>query len=379
MKTDKIINYSKQNIDSDDIKKVSLALNDDYITQGKRVIEFENDLNKFFKSKYSLAVANGTAGLYLSLRSLSLKKKDKVIISPFTFLAAANCCKLLNLTEKFIDIDKKNLNINLDLVEKELKKKIYKAVIVTDFGGLPADWHRLNYFKKKYNIYLINDNCHSLGSKFKGDLGYAAKFADLVVQSFHPVKHITTGEGGSILTNNNKLYNKIKNLRSLGVIKDTKKYWKYDLIEPSLNFRISDIQCALGSSQILKVKNRIKKKRIIAKKYDAFFSKYDFFKIPIDNKDYYNSYHLYPLRIDFKKLKKTKTQLMNYFFKNKVRLQVHYIPTYRMKIFKNWDKKNFPICEEVFNNIVSIPLFDKLKNEQVDKVITLFKKFFDLK
>ena len=126
MKTDKIINYSKQNIDSDDIKKVSLALNDDYITQGKRVIEFENDLSKFFKSKYSLAVANGTAGLYLSLRSLSLKKKDKVIISPFTFLAAANCCKLLNLTEKFIDIDKKNLNINLDLVEKELKKKYIK-------------------------------------------------------------------------------------------------------------------------------------------------------------------------------------------------------------------------------------------------------------
>jgi dTDP-4-amino-4,6-dideoxygalactose transaminase len=114
-------------------------------------------------------------------------------------------------------------------------------------------------------------------------------------------------------------------------------------------------------------------------KYDAFFSKYDFFKIPLDNKDYYNSYHLYPLRIDFKKLKKTKTQLMNYFFKNKVRLQVHYIPTYRMKIFKNWDKKNFPICEEVYNNIVSIPLFDNLKNEQVDKVITLFKKFFDLK
>ena len=301
------------------------------------------------------------------------------MISPFTFLAAASCCRLLNLSEKFIDIDPNTLNINLDLVEKELKKKIYKAIIVTDYGGLPADWERLKTFKKKYKISLINDNCHSLGSKLKGDEGYAVKFADLVVQSFHPVKQITTGEGGCILTNNKKIYNKIKILRSLGLKKNKNKHWEYDLIEPSLNFRISDILCALGSSQITKVKKRIIRKRIIAKKYDDFFSKYNHFKIPLDNKNYQNSYHLYPLRIDFKKLKKTKNELMNYFFNNKVRLQVHYIPTYRMGIFKKWNKRDFPVTEQVFKNIVSIPIFDDLKKEQFNKVIKLFKIFFNLK
>ena len=375
----KIINYSQQKVDAEDIYNVSLALNDDYLTQGKRVVHFENNLSKFFKSKYCLAVSNGTAGLYLALKSLNLKKNDKIIISPFTFLSAASCCKLLNLKEKFIDIDTKTLNINIDLLEKELKKKIYKAIIVTDFGGLPADWERLNSLKKKYNIYLINDNCHSLGSKFKGDQGYAVKYADLAIQSFHPVKHITTGEGGCILTNIKKIHDKIKILRSLGIVKNKKRYWEYDLIDPSLNFRISDIQCALGSSQITKVKKRIEQRRKIAKKYDSFFSKYNYFKIPLDNKEYQNSYHLYPLRINFKKFGKTKTQLINYFFKNKIRLQVHYIPTYRMTIFNNWDKKKFPVCEEVFYSIVSIPMFDSLTKQQINKIIILFKKFFDLK
>lgn len=379
MKTNKFINYSKQNIDLEDIKAVSSALNDEFITQGKRIDEFEKKLKKLFKCKHSLAVSNGTAALYLSFKSLNLKKNDKVIISPFTFLAAASCCRLLQLKEKFIDIDPKTLNIDLDLVEKELESKNYKVLVVTDFGGLPADWDRLNNFRKKYKISIINDNCHALGSKYKGDIGYATKFADIAVQSFHPVKHITTGEGGCILTDNKKIFDRLKILRSLGIIKNKKKHWEYDLIEPSLNFRISDIQCALGNSQLSKVNNRILKKREIAKKYDTFFSKYNFFKTPTNDSDYFNSYHLYPLVINFKKLKKNKNELMKFFLKNNVRLQVHYIPTYRMTAFKNWNKIKFPISEEVFKNIISVPIFDSLKKNEIDKVIKLFKVFFKLK
>jgi len=306
LKYSKYINYSRQSINSSDIKNVSQSLRDEFLTQGNKIIKFETNLRNFFKCKYSLAVSNGTAALFLSLKALNLKKNDSIIISPFTFVAAVNCCKLLNLKEKFIDIDPLTLNIDLNLVEKEIKKKKYKAIIVTDYGGLPADWERLNFIRKKYNISIINDNCHSLGSMYKNNLGYATKYADLVVQSFHPVKTITTGEGGCILTNNKKIYTKAKLLRSHGIVKNKRKYWDYDVLESSLNFRISDIQCALGITQLSRAKNKILKKRSIAKKYDNFFKKYNFFRTPLNNKKFYNSYHLYPLVIDFDKLKKKK-------------------------------------------------------------------------
>ena len=153
MKYYKYINYSRQSINSSDIKNVSQSLRDEFLTQGNKIIKFETNLRNFFKCKYSLAVSNGTAALFLSLKALNLKKNDSIIISPFTFVAAVNCCKLLNLKEKFIDIDPLTLNIDLNLVEKEIKKKKYKAIIVTDYGGLPADWERLNFIRKKYNIF----------------------------------------------------------------------------------------------------------------------------------------------------------------------------------------------------------------------------------
>ncbi len=379
MKYSKYINYSRQSINSSDIKNVSQSLRDEFLTQGNKIIKFETNLRNFFKCKYSLAVSNGTAALFLSLKALNLKKNDSIIISPFTFVAAVNCCKLLNLKEKFIDIDPLTLNIDLNLVEKEIKKKKYKAIIVTDYGGLPADWERLNFIRKKYNISIINDNCHSLGSMYKNNLGYATKYADLVVQSFHPVKTITTGEGGCILTNNKKIYTKAKLLRSHGIVKNKRKYWDYDVLESSLNFRISDIQCALGITQLSRAKNKILKKRSIAKKYDNFFKKYNFFRTPLNNKKFYNSYHLYPLVIDFDKLKKKKDDLIYFFYKNKIRLQVHYVPSYRFTIFKKWKSQNFPNCEKIFKNIISIPIFDELTNSELKKIIRLFKKFFNLK
>ena len=379
MKYSKYINYSRQSINSSDIKNVSQSLRDEFLTQGNKIIKFETNLRNFFKCKYSLAVSNGTAALFLSLKALNLKKNDPIIISPFTFVAAVNCCKLLNLKEKFIDIDPLTLNIDLNLVEKEIKKKKYKAIIVTDYGGLPADWERLNFIRKKYNISIINDNCHSLGSMYKNNLGYATKYADLVVQSFHPVKTITTGEGGCILTNNKKIYTKAKLLRSHGIVKNKRKYWDYDVLESSLNFRISDIQCALGITQLSRAKYKILKKRSIAKKYDNFFKKYNFFRTPSNSKKFYNSYHLYPLVIDFDKLKKKKDDLIYFFYKNKIRLQVHYVPSYRFTIFKKWKSKNFPNCEKIFKNIISIPIFDELTNSELKKIIRLFKKFFNLK
>lgn len=379
MKAQRIINYSRQNIDKSDINYVISSLKKDIITQGNYVSEFENKLKSYLKSKYCFAVSSGTSGLYLAAKALNWKKNDKIIISPFTFAAAANVCKLLEFQEIFLDINYDDLSLDINLLEKKLKKSKIKGVIITDYGGLPSQWDKIYSLKKKYKFDLINDNCHSLGSKYKNDTGYAAKYADIVIQSFHPVKHITTAEGGSILTNNKSLVKRLENLRSHGIVRNKLKHWIYDIIEPSLNFRISDLNCALGLSQLRKLTKKIHKKRQIAKSYDNFFNKYSIFRIPKNNSKFYNSYHLYPLIIDFKKTKTSRDILIRYFLKNKIRLQVHYVPTYRMKIFSMWNKKKFPITERVFKSIVSIPIYENLEIANIIKIKKLFIKFFNLR
>ena len=267
----KIINYGNHYISHDDILSVTNALKEKKITQGHIVERFENKLNLFFNSKYTLAVSSGTAALHLSMLSLNLSKKDKVITSPISFLASANCVEYVGAKVDFCDIDKNNYTMNPNLLEDKLKKdKNIKAAIVVDYAGHPAAWEDFLYLKKKYKIILVNDNCHAFGSKFNNDEDYAIKYADIVTQSFHPVKQITTGEGGAIITNNKNLYSKAKLLRSHGMIRNDNKNtepWIYSMNELGYNYRLPDINCALGISQLKKIKIFIKKRRQIAEIY----------------------------------------------------------------------------------------------------------------
>ena len=375
--------YGNHFIDNNDIIAVSRALRGEKITQGKEVLKFEKNLKFFFGSKYASVVSSGTAALHLAMLSLNLKKNDLVVTSPISFLASANCVEYIGSQIDFSDISMNNYNLDPNKLEDKLKKKKnIKAVIAIDYAGHPSNWEDLNFLKRKYNFYLINDNCHSLGSKYKNNQKYAVKFADIVTQSFHPVKHITTGEGGAVITNNFKISQKIKNYRNHGIERDLrnqKKYgmWFYKMTDLGYNYRISDINCALGNSQLFKVNNLIKRRREIAKIYFDFFRENSNFKLPLESKEIYHSYHLFPLLVEFQNAKISKKKLFTELARKKINLQVHYIPIHLQPYYKKKYKfklGDFPVAENFYKQEISLPIFYNLTNKNVLWISKQIKK-----
>ena len=372
------INYNKHYIDKKDIIAVTRALKSNFITQGTHVLKFEEKLKDYFKANYCTVVSNGTAALYIVLNALNLKKGDIICSSAITFFAGASAAKHNNLKNHFIDIDPKTLNLDINKLENFLKKtKKVKAVIATDYAGQCCDWKRLKRLSKKYKFYLINDNCHAIGSKYFGDIGYASKYADFVIHSYHAVKNITSGEGGSILYNNKKYCKKIVSLRNHGLIKKKNNYnpnWPYSLDNLSFNFRITDFQCALGISQLQKLKKFVLRRRKIAQFYYKGLSGIKNIELPEENKNIYNSYHLYPIRINFKKAGISKINLLKKMSKFGINLQVHYYPVYKHKIYQLSKKTFLNNAENFFKETVSLPIYFSLKNSEVKKIISLLKK-----
>ncbi len=368
----KIINYGSHNINNKDIQLVSKALRSPMITQGPFVEKFESDLSKKFKSKFCTVVSNGTSALYLVGKLLNWRKGDTILTTPISFLATSNCIELCNAETKFIDIEKKTTTIDPNKVENFLKKtkKKVKALIGVDYAGHPCDWKSLRYLANKYNFILINDGCHAMGSKLDNQIGYANKFADFVTQSFHPVKAFTSGEGGSILCNEPKWDRKLKILRNNSMIKSlSKELWKYDMHKPGFNFRLSDINCALGISQLKKLNTFVLQRRLIAKKYNEIFRNCQNIAIPKELKNIYHSYHLYPLQINFKKLKISKTHFFKKMLREGIKLQVHYIPLYMQPYYKKKYKlktNNFKNSFEFYQKEVSIPIYPGLSVSQLN-------------
>ena len=380
-----MISYGRQSIDKSDILSVVSALKSGNITQGPQVLKFEKVLSKKFGSKYSCAVVNGTAGLHLCGLALGWKKNDIILCSVMSFLAASNAAIYCGATPVFIDINNLDFNIDLTEIEKKIKKfnknkQRIKALIATDFAGNPCDWKKLSHLTKKFNIKLINDNCHAIGAKYENKETYASKYADIVVHSYHAVKNITTGEGGSILTNDKKIYDKIKILRSHGVLKskNKKKPWNYDMKFLGYNYRITDIQCSLGISQLKKLNKFVKKRNEIAKIYRKNFDSVRFIKTQFVKKNNYHAYHLFPLLIDFNKSGTEKWKLFNFLAKKKIFLQVHYTPIHLQPFYRakfGYKRGDFPVAEKFFEDEVSLPIYYNLSIKEVNKICTLIKTF----
>lgn len=381
-----MISYNSPLISKNDIREVTKVLKSKWITQGKFINKFENNLKLKFKSKYVVALSSGTAALHLAAITLGWKKNDIILLSPITFLATANSVLYTGASIDFVDINIKNYNIDLMLLEKKIKilkknKKKIKAVIATDYAGQPCDWKKLKKLSIQYRFKLINDNCHCIGSKYYKDVSYACKYADIVVHSYHAVKNITTGEGGAILTNNYSYYKKIKMLRSHGIDK-AKKYsknpWFYKIEHLGYNYRITDFQCALGISQLKRLDKSIRERRRIAKRYDLDFKNNDKLIIPYLEKYSYHSYHLYPLQIKFQNLKKNKIHFFNYCKKNKINLQVHYIPLHYQPLIKKSMESSYTKlknCEIFYENVFSIPLYLGLSIKDQKKIIDLINSY----
>lgn len=370
--------YNKQFIDNSDINALIKTLKSEFITQGNQVNKFEKSLKSFFKSRYATAVSSGTAALHLSGLALGWSKNDIVITSPLSFLATANCVIMCGAKPEFVDIDNKYGNIDLNLLEEKIKNlkqknKSIKSVIGVDYAGCPINWHDLKYLSNKYKFSLINDNCHAIGSKYNGEVNYAVKYADIVTQSYHAVKNITMGEGGSIITNNSEIDKKVKLLRSHGIERNKKNLsrlgpWHYDMYNIGFNYRVTDFQCALGISQLKKLNIFIKKRNNLAKVYFQELKNDERFFLPNTLPNCQHSFHLFPLRINFKKNRISKLKFFNEMEKKKIKLQVHYRPIHLQPFYKkNYKtfKGQFPVAEKYYSEEISMPLYYSLGKKDI--------------
>lgn len=384
----KVYSYGKQTIEQDDIDAVVEVLKSDWLTQGPKVLEFEEALSEKFKAKYVSAVANGTAGLHLIGIALGWQKNDIIITSPITFLASANCILYNNAVPDFVDIDKNYYTIDIDKLEEKIKSyrgkgKNIKAVVAVDYAGQPCDWKSLRRLADEYEFQLVNDNCHALGAEINDDPRYSVKYADAVNLSFHPVKHITTGEGGAVLTNDKELDEKIKILRTHGITKDIKYLekndgpWYYEMHQLGYNYRITDFQCALGISQLNKLNEFVTKRKEIANNYDLAFGNDERFIIPMTKITVKHTYHLYPLQINFNKIKIEKKDLFEQLSNNNILLQVHYVPIHLQPYYKNnfgFKDGDFPVAEAFYKNEISIPIYPLLENKDLVYIVNKIKE-----
>lgn len=380
--------YGKQSLDDSDIQSVIDVLKSDWLTQGPKVHEFESALCGKLKARYASAVSNGTASLHLIALGLGWGKDDVVITSPITFLASANCILYAGAIPDFADIDPKTYTIDPDKVETVIKKHIKtgkkaKAIVAVDFAGQPSDWEGLKALADKYHLQLVNDYAHALGAEYKGDAGYAVKYADAVNLSFHPVKQITTGEGGAVLTNSEKLNEKINILRTHGMTKDPKHLerndgpWYYEMHDLGFNYRITDFQCALGLSQLKKLDAFIERRNEIAAMYDKAFKDDERFITPYTSKENLHARHLYPLQVNFNFVSIDKKKLFQVLKEKNINLQVHYIPVHLQPYYRRnfgFKHNDFPISENFYENEISLPLYYSLSNDDVAYVISTLKE-----
>lgn len=364
------IPYGKQTISDDDIQSVIDVLKSDFLTTGPKVKEFEEKISSYCGSKYCVAVANGTAALHLASLVL-LEENDKVLTTPNSFLATSNSILYANAKPIFVDI-KEDGNLDLDLCEIELKKdSTIKAIYVVHFSGNPINQDKLKYLKETYNIKILEDCAHSIGAKINGIKAGSCTSSDISIFSFHPVKHITTGEGGAITTNDEEIYKKILLLRGHGMsAKPDIAPWHYDMIELGFNYRLTDISCALGLSQLKKLDSFLYLRRSIAKRYDDFFANIDFIEplYPFTNN---SAYHLYVIKIDFEKLNINKKEFVLKMREKNIGLQLHYIPINKQPFYKNlgFGEESTPIMDDYYNKAISLPIYPNLLIEEQAWVI----------
>ena len=368
------IPYGKQSIDEDDINSVVEVLKSDFLTTGPKIKEFEEELCRYTNAKYCVAVANGTAALHLASLVL-LNKGDKVITTPNSFVATSNSILYVEAKPIFVDI-KEDGNIDLDLCEEELKKdSSIKAIYVVHFSGNPIEQEKLKYLKETYNIKILEDCAHSLGATFEDIKAGSCENSDCSILSFHPVKHITTGEGGAVTTNSKEIYEKLLELRAHG-IKRFPEFapWYYEMHSLGFNYRITDMQAALGISQLKKLDSFVKRRKEIALKYDKAFL--NSVVKPLYSFTKNSSYHLFVVKVDFSKLNISKVELFNKMREKNIGLQLHYIPINKQPYYKSlgYGNEDTPIMNRYYNECFSLPMYSSLSNEEQEYVIkTLFE------
>lgn len=399
----KIIPYGKQTITTDDLIAVSEALNSDYLTQGPLVDEFERQFSKYIGCKYSVAVSNGTAALHLSALALGVKTGSKVITTPITFAASANCIKYCGGDVVFSDIDPSTYLLDIKKVKKLLEDSplgTYAGIIPVNFAGAVINLEELREIADEYGLWLLEDACHSPGGYFidsnksKQNCGNG-QFADLSIFSFHPVKHIACGEGGMITTNNEKLYQKLLKLRSHGITKNPKEFlnnsdwacgkieesesnfnnypmWYMEMQELGFNYRLTDFQSALGISQLKRADQGLKRRYEIASRYEKSFKDCNWLVSQSGIKEGH-AYHLYVIEVQ------KRYMLYNFLRENGIFSQVHYIPIHLMPYYKafGWEKGDMYYAEKYYEGCLSLPIYPSLSDQDQEYVVEKILEFYN--
>lgn len=369
-----MIPYGRQSIDEDDIQAVVEVLRSDWLTTGPKVAEFEEAFARYTGSKYAVAVSSGTAALHAAMYALGIGPGDEVIVPPMTFAATANCVVYQGGTPVFADVEPDTLLIDSSEVAKKITPHT-KAIIAVDYTGHPCNYDQLLSISKTYNIPLVADACHSLGGRYKEKP--VGTLATLNAFSFHPVKHITTGEGGMITTDDPKLAEKMRIFRNHGITTDhhqreNEGSWFYEMVDLGYNYRITDFQCALGMSQLRKQPLWLERRREIAEHYDNAFAGIKGIEPLAVRSDVQHAYHLYVVRLDQKVIGKTRQDVFASLRNAGIGVNVHYIPIHLHPFYRNRFGTHHglcPVAEKAYEQIISLPMFPGLHNDEQDHVI----------
>ena len=380
------IPYGRQTITDEDIASVIQVLKSDFLTQGPKIAEFERAFAEYVGATHAVAVANGTAALHLCAMALGVGPGTRVITTPITFAASANCVKYCGGEVWFADIHPVTATLDLDATRRLLESKpagFFQGIIPVDFAGLPVEMQAFRALADEFGCWLIEDACHAPGASFADDAGHSRRcgdghYADLAIFSFHPVKHIAAGEGGMVTTNSEQLYRRLLSLRSHGITKEEDLLeenhggWYYEMRELGYNYRLTDVQAALALSQLTRADEGLARRRELAARYDTAFQKVPQVQTPHVPRCFQHAWHLYIIRTDERKA------LYDHLRAKLIFCQVHYVPVHTMPYYRRLGSKkgDFPVAEAYYGACLSLPLFPALTSEQQDHVIDSITDFF---
>jgi perosamine synthetase len=374
-----VLPYGHQSIEEDDIRAVVDVLRSDWITTGPEITRFEEELALCVGARYAIALSSGTAALHAACFAAGLSPGDEAITTPLTFCATANCVIYQGAVPIFVDVCPDTLNLDPRAVEGRITQRT-KAIVAVDYAGNPADLDQLRKLATNHDLVFIEDACHALGAEYKNRR--VGSIADMTVFSFHPVKHITTGEGGMVTTNDAALARRLKIFRNHGIDSDVRErqasgQWRYDMVELGYNYRLTDIACALGRSQLQRLKSNLERRRQIAARYTVAFQNFPGVVSPTIGPDDKPAWHLYPIKLDLSRFTVSRDEILKALRAENIGVNVHYMPVYLHSFYQQYlalAPGHCPIAESAYARLISLPMFHGMGDSDIEDTIAAMQK-----